>query len=153
MRRELDGFIMNRLQGALLHEAFRLVAEGYASSEDVDARICKGIGLRWAFMGPFETIDLNAPGGNRDYVDRYGGLYRNLAPGGKTRHSARRPHGRSGLILSKKRLRRSSNSDSGDSADHGLGGGIDGGAGGAMESVLSISARCAIAPQIEPTKD
>jgi len=41
MRRELDGFIMNRLQGALLHEAFRLVAEGYASSEDVDAGICK----------------------------------------------------------------------------------------------------------------
>ena len=79
MRRELDGFIMNRLQGALLHEAFRLVAEGYASSEDVDAGICKGIGLRWAFMGPFETIDLNAPGGIRDYVDRYEGLYRSLA--------------------------------------------------------------------------
>ena len=79
MRRELDGFIMNRLQGALLHEAFRLVAEGYASSEDVDAGICKGIGLRWAFMGPFETIDLNAPGGIRDYVDRYEGLYQTLA--------------------------------------------------------------------------
>jgi 3-hydroxyacyl-CoA dehydrogenase len=79
MRRELNGFIMNRLQGALLHEAFRLVAEGYASSEDVDAGISKGIGLRWAFMGPFETIDLNAPGGIRDYVDRYEGLYRSLA--------------------------------------------------------------------------
>lgn len=79
MRRELDGFIMNRLQGALLHEAFRLVAEGYASTEDVDAGICKGIGLRWAFMGPFETIDLNAPGGVRDYVTRYEGLYRTLA--------------------------------------------------------------------------
>jgi L-gulonate 3-dehydrogenase len=79
MRRELDGFIMNRLQGALLHEAFRLVAEGYASTEDVDAGICEGIGLRWAFMGPFETIDLNAPGGVRDYVARYGGLYRTIA--------------------------------------------------------------------------
>src|SRR4029077_11643625 len=80
MRRELDGFIMNRLQGALLHEAFRLVAEGYASPEDVDAGICKGIGLRWAFMGPFETIDLNAPGGVRDYVNRYEGLYQRLWP-------------------------------------------------------------------------
>jgi 3-hydroxyacyl-CoA dehydrogenase len=79
MRRELDGFIMNRLQGALLHEAFRLVAEGYASPEDVDAGICKGIGLRWAFMGPFETIDLNASGGVRDYVNRYEGLYQTLA--------------------------------------------------------------------------
>ena len=78
MRRELDGFIMNRLQGALLHEAFRLVAEGYASAEDVDAGICKGIGLRWAFMGPFETIDLNAPGGIRDYVARYGGMYQGM---------------------------------------------------------------------------
>ena len=79
MRRELDGFIMNRLQGALLHEAFRLVAEGYASTEDIDAGICKGIGLRWAFMGPFETIDLNAPGGVRDYVARYEGLYQHIA--------------------------------------------------------------------------
>lgn len=79
MRRELDGFIMNRLQGALLQEAFRLVAGGYASAEDIDAGICKGIGLRWAFMGPFETIDLNAPGGVADYVARYEGLYRTLA--------------------------------------------------------------------------
>ncbi len=79
MRRELDGFIMNRLQGALLHEAFRLVAQGYATTEDIDAGICKGIGLRWAFMGPFETIDLNAPGGVRDYVARYEGLYRHIA--------------------------------------------------------------------------
>src|SRR5579883_489488 len=79
MRRELDGFIMNRLQGALLHEAFRLVAEGYASTEDVDIGICQGIGLRWAFMGPFETIDLNAPGGVRDYVERYERLYQTLS--------------------------------------------------------------------------
>ena len=79
MRRELDGFIMNRLQGALLQEAFRLVAGGYASAEDIDAGICKGIGLRWAFMGPFETIDLNAPGGVADYIARYEGLYRTLA--------------------------------------------------------------------------
>lgn len=79
MRRELDGFIMNRLQGALLHEAFRLVAEGYASTEDIDIGISKGLGRRWAFIGPFETIDLNAPGGVRDYVARYEGLYQTLA--------------------------------------------------------------------------
>ena len=63
MKRELDGFIMNRLQGALLEEAFRLVADGYASVEDVDIGIRDGLALRWSFMGPFETIDLNAPGG------------------------------------------------------------------------------------------
>lgn len=79
MKREIDGFIMNRLQGALLQEAFRLVAGGYASAADVDAGICRGIGLRWAFMGPFETIDLNAPGGIADYVARYEAMYRTIA--------------------------------------------------------------------------
>jgi len=80
MKRELDGFIMNRMQGALLEEAFRLVADGYASVEDVDTGIREGLALRWSFMGPFETIDLNAPGGVRDYVVRYQGIYENLFP-------------------------------------------------------------------------
>ena len=76
MRREVDGFVMNRLQGALLQEAFRLVAEGYASTEDVDIGMREGLGLRWAFMGPFETIDLNAPNGLQDYCARYGQSFR-----------------------------------------------------------------------------
>ncbi|MBU0582638.1 MAG: 3-hydroxyacyl-CoA dehydrogenase [Alphaproteobacteria bacterium] len=80
MKRELDGFIMNRLQGALLEEAFRLVSDGYASVEDVDIGIRDGLALRWSFMGPFETIDLNAPGGVRDYVDRYQSIYSNIFP-------------------------------------------------------------------------
>lgn len=80
MKRELDGFIMNRLQGALLEEAFRLVADGYASVEDVDIGIRDGLALRWSFMGPFETIDLNAPGGVRDYVERYQSIYSNIFP-------------------------------------------------------------------------
>ena len=63
MTREIDGFVVNRLQGALLQEAFRLVADGYASCEDVDIALREGLALRWSFMGPFETIDLNAPGG------------------------------------------------------------------------------------------
>ncbi|TIL77926.1 MAG: 3-hydroxyacyl-CoA dehydrogenase, partial [Mesorhizobium sp.] len=76
----LDGFIMNRLQGALLEEAFRLVADGYASVEDVDIGIRDGLALRWSFMGPFETIDLNAPGGVRDYIERYQSIYANIFP-------------------------------------------------------------------------
>jgi 3-hydroxyacyl-CoA dehydrogenase len=87
MKREVDGFIMNRLQGALLEEAFRLVDEGYASVEDIDIGIRDGLALRWSFMGPFETIDLNAPGGVRDYVQRYESLYENIWNG--TRHRAR----------------------------------------------------------------
>lgn len=79
MAREIDGFVMNRMQGALLHEAFRLVAGGFASAEDVDIGIREGLALRWSFMGPFETIDLNAPGGVRDYVERYAGIYDDMA--------------------------------------------------------------------------
>ena len=43
--------------------------------EDVDKTIREGLGLRWSFMGPFETIDLNAPGGVVDYIQRYGPMY------------------------------------------------------------------------------
>jgi L-gulonate 3-dehydrogenase len=75
MKKEIDGFIMNRLQGALLQEAFRLVEDGVASPEDVDIGIAHGLAPRWALMGPFETIDLNAPGGVADYVARYAGMY------------------------------------------------------------------------------
>ena len=79
VKKEIDGFILNRLQGALLNEAMRLYSEGYASSEDIDATIKDGLGLRWAFMGPFETIDLNAPGGIKDYMARYGAIFKEMA--------------------------------------------------------------------------
>jgi 3-hydroxyacyl-CoA dehydrogenase len=78
VEREIEGFVLNRLQGALLNEALRLVAHGYVSPEDVDRCVRDGLGLRWSFMGPFETIDLNAPGGVADYAARYGGFYDRL---------------------------------------------------------------------------
>ena len=71
VRREIDGFVLNRLQVALLTEAFRLVQEGVVSPQDLDHTIADGLGLRWALMGPFETIELNAPGGMADYCRRY----------------------------------------------------------------------------------
>ena len=80
MKREIDGFIMNRMQGALLEEAFRLVADGIAGMEDIDIGLRDGLALRWSFMGPFETIDLNAPGGVRDYAERYQGMYERIFP-------------------------------------------------------------------------
>ena len=76
VKREIDGFILNRLQVALLTEAFRLVQEGYVSPEDLDHTVADGLGLRWSFMGPFETIELNAPGGIPDYCKRYVGWFR-----------------------------------------------------------------------------
>lgn len=78
LTREIDGFVANRLQGALLNEAFRLVDEGVAGIEDIDIAIREGLALRWSVIGPFETIDLNAPGGVRDYVARYDELYAHL---------------------------------------------------------------------------
>ncbi len=71
VKREVDGFVLNRLQVALLTEAFRLVQDGVVSPQDLDHTIADGLGLRWAFMGPFETIELNAPGGTPDYCRRY----------------------------------------------------------------------------------
>ena len=75
LHREIEGFLMNRLQGALLDEAFLLVSEGYIDVDAVDAAIKDGLALRWSFMGPFETIDLNAPAGIVDFMTRYGKAY------------------------------------------------------------------------------
>jgi L-gulonate 3-dehydrogenase len=79
IHRELEGFILNRLQGALLREAFKLVEQGYVDAEGLDVTIRDGLGLRWSFMGPFETIDLNAPDGLADYAHRFGGMYQSIA--------------------------------------------------------------------------
>jgi len=78
VRHEMEGFALNRLQGALLAEAFRLIADDVISPADLDALIKNGLGLRWSFMGPLETIDLNAPGGLADYCTRYGPLYERM---------------------------------------------------------------------------
>lgn len=79
VKRELPAFVMNRLQGVLLLEMFRLIREGYVSPEDADALIRDGFGLRWAFLGPLEGVDLNAPGGIADYLTRYGRIFDAMA--------------------------------------------------------------------------
>lgn len=75
LKKEIDGFVVNRLQGALLREAFQLLDQGIASREAIDKAISDGLGIRWSLMGPFETIHLNAPGGVADYVTRFGQMY------------------------------------------------------------------------------
>jgi L-gulonate 3-dehydrogenase len=79
LKKEITGFLLNRIQGAVLNEALNLYAEGYASVEDLDQVMKAGLGMRWSFMGPFETIDLNAPGGVLDYALRYGATYREVS--------------------------------------------------------------------------
>ncbi|MDA9610033.1 3-hydroxyacyl-CoA dehydrogenase, partial [Paracoccaceae bacterium] len=78
LKKEIPGFVVNRLQGALLNEAFNLVKEGISSAEDIDKAISEGLGLRWSFMGPFQTIHLNAPEGIAGYVKRYEKMYRDI---------------------------------------------------------------------------
>ena len=63
IKSEKQGFVLNRLQGAVLAEALRLLHEDVISVEDLDKTMKDGLGMRWAFMGPFETIELNAPEG------------------------------------------------------------------------------------------
>lgn len=72
LSREVPGFLLNRVQAAVLNECFTLFEQGLASADDIDKVLKDGLALRWSFMGPFETIDLNAPGGVTDYAARYG---------------------------------------------------------------------------------
>jgi L-gulonate 3-dehydrogenase len=73
LRKEISGFIVNRLQMALIGEALHLVGGGYCSPEDLDKAVRFGLGRRWAFMGPFETGHLNATGGYLEYMSKFRG--------------------------------------------------------------------------------
>ncbi|RMC34378.1 3-hydroxyacyl-CoA dehydrogenase [Paracoccus alkanivorans] len=81
LNREIEGFVLNRLQAVLLAESLRLVSEGVISVEGLDDTVRHGLGRRWAFMGPLETILLNAPGGVPDYMRRYGSMLAALTDG------------------------------------------------------------------------
>ncbi|MEU3333029.1 3-hydroxyacyl-CoA dehydrogenase [Glutamicibacter creatinolyticus] len=78
VNKEYEGFIFNRLQGALLREAYSLVRDGVASVEDVDTVVRDGLGRRWTFMGPFETVDLNTRGGISAHAKNMGPTYQRM---------------------------------------------------------------------------
>lgn len=75
---EIDGFVLNRLQGAVLREAYRLVGDGVVDVAGIDAIMRLGLGPRWALSGPFETAELNTPGGILAHADRMGAAYRRM---------------------------------------------------------------------------
>lgn len=75
VQQEIEGFIFNRLQGALLREAYCLVRDGVTTVDDVDRVVREGLGLRWSFMGPFETVDLNTRGGIESHAQKMGPAY------------------------------------------------------------------------------
>jgi 3-hydroxyacyl-CoA dehydrogenase len=75
LKREVSGYIVNRLQAALLREAIDLVDKGVASAEDVDKAFCVGIGLRDPLIGPFLRIHL-AGGGVERFIKNFSQSYR-----------------------------------------------------------------------------
>lgn len=80
----VPGFLLNRLQVALLREAISLVERGVADAQAIDAVVQHGLGLRWALLGPFGVANTNADGGVREYLQRFAGsldmLMRDLGP-------------------------------------------------------------------------
>lgn len=75
---EIEGFLLNRLQGAVLREAYRLVDDGIAEPDDIDRVMRLGLGPRWALSGPFETAELNTPGGIAAHAERLGPAYKRM---------------------------------------------------------------------------
>jgi len=73
LRKEVPGFVANRLQAAIAREAFALVEEGVVEARDLDAVVTEGLGFRWAFVGPVETADLGG-------LDTWERVLDNLAP-------------------------------------------------------------------------
>jgi len=56
--KDIPGFVLNRLQLAVFREALSIVESGAADLEDIDGAMKYGLGLRYACLGPFETVDL-----------------------------------------------------------------------------------------------
>ncbi|KAL4807209.1 hypothetical protein BDV18DRAFT_159428 [Aspergillus unguis] len=77
VKQECPGFVANRLQAALATEAYSLVQRGIVSAEDCDVCVTTGVGLRWAFTGPFMTNVLGGGGGK----DGFHQLMTHLGPG------------------------------------------------------------------------
>jgi 3-hydroxyacyl-CoA dehydrogenase len=78
VKKDVNGFILNRLQYSVLREALYIVENGIASAEDVDNVMKYGLGMRYAGIGPFETVDL----GGLDTFYKVGSyLFRELSDG------------------------------------------------------------------------
>lgn len=82
--KEIDGFLLNRLQFALVTEALHLVGEGYCSASDINTVMTQGLALRWASMGPFEVMHLNAAGGVKGFAQNLGAMMRRLGADART---------------------------------------------------------------------
>ena len=69
--KEVLGFIVNRIQFAIFAECYRLIEDKVISPEDIETVMSEGLGMRYAFLGPWETAHLNAAG-VEDYFNKFG---------------------------------------------------------------------------------
>ncbi|MGW7498040.1 3-hydroxyacyl-CoA dehydrogenase NAD-binding domain-containing protein [Streptomyces luteogriseus] len=84
-RKEIPGFVGNRLQNALAREAVYLVDQGVVTPEDLDKVMTNSLGLRWATVGPFLGSHLGGgPGGYRHMVAHIGASMQRTGAGGGT---------------------------------------------------------------------
>jgi 3-hydroxypropionate dehydrogenase (NADP+) len=67
LKKEIPGYIGNRLSAALWREAINLIDKGVASAEEIDKVVCYSLGIRWAIMGPFLTYHLSGGSGGIRY--------------------------------------------------------------------------------------
>ncbi len=72
LKREIDGYVCDRLQEALWREALHVLDKDIATTGDIDDSIIYSAGLRWAFMGSFLTYHVaGGPGGMRDFIKQF----------------------------------------------------------------------------------
>jgi 3-hydroxyacyl-CoA dehydrogenase len=83
LRKEIEGFVFNRLQGAVLREAYRLVRDDVVTPDDLDIVMRAGLGRRWSVLGPFETAELNTRGGLEAHASIMGPAYARMAGPGE----------------------------------------------------------------------
>lgn len=73
LRKEVGGFVANRLQSAIFRECVALVAGGVVTIDELDAIVTHSVGLRWATGGPFESFHLGGgDGGLRSFIRQFG---------------------------------------------------------------------------------
>lgn len=75
LKKEVSGFLLNRIQGAVLGEAFSLIQQGYCTPEDIDLVVVDGLARRWSFIGPLTTGHLNANNGFSQYIQNLGSTW------------------------------------------------------------------------------
>ena len=73
VKKELPGYLSDRLQEALWREGLHIINEGYATTEDLDRAIEDGPGLRWSLMGTFLTFHLaGGKAGMKHMLEQFG---------------------------------------------------------------------------------